>query len=911
MAAQVRGYNRHHRMSLGSGARLGAYEIVSAIGAGGMGEVYRARDTKLNRDVAIKILPELFAADRERLARFEREAQTLAALNHPHIAQIYGVVEHPAAIVMEFADGEELAHRIARGPVPIDDALAIARQMADALEAAHEHGIVHRDLKPANVKVKPDGTVKVLDFGLAKAMTTDATQAVRHAELANSPTFTSPALLTSLGVIVGTAAYMAPEQAKGKTIDRRADLWAFGVVLYEMLSGRAAYDGETVTDVLAAVVTRDPDWTQLPATTPPGVRRLLARCLTRDPKNRLADAGEARHQLDEAAAQPAPAIGASPPPTARSRGGMALVPWIVAALLAGVAGWLVWQRPHAPEPLALRYAVETPPKTTLNVVSRPAIALSPDGTSLAYVGTSAGISRIYVRRQSEFESRAIQGTEGGSEPVFSPDGRWIAFVAGNKLNKVLVGGGSVEPIANVNDPRGFAWDTPDVITFSPEAVSGIFEVAPQAGAVPKPITTPVANRERTHRWPQRLPGGATIFTVGSLSSPDNYDDATIEAVSPTGERQVLVKGASMARYVPPGALVFVRASRLFAVAFDPHTLAVTGTPVPLGTLVAGDSTTGASSFAYAAGAFAYVPGVSEAAQHRLAWMDRTGRTEAVDLHPGMYFDVALAPDGMRAAVEAVGSGGTDIWVYDFDRKTDTRLTFGGSHRTPVWSRDGAFVYYDALAADGSSNDIRRKRADGSRDEELITTLKKNTFLRDIDSGGQLLIDYNSAGRGSTSDIATLSPGPDAAPVPVIATPFDDWVAKWSPDHRWIAYQSNESSRMEVYVREASGQGGRWQISTAGGEEPRWSADGRELYYRNDTQMMAVSIEPGPAFRSGQPRLLFDGLYNLRSESNITYDVDSKRGRFLAIRLAEDASPATAIRVALDWSSELSRLMKTP
>jgi serine/threonine-protein kinase len=879
-----------------------------------MGEVYRARDTKLNRDVAIKILPNLFAADRDRVARFEREAQTLASLNHPHIAQIYGSVDLPPeagslGLVMEFVDGEDLSRRIARSPIPIDDAMAIARQIAEALEAAHERGIVHRDLKPANIKLRADGAVKVLDFGLAKAMTPDLAQALGPVNAANSPTFTSPAL-TNLGLILGTAAYMAPEQAKGKAVDRRADLWAFGVIFFEMLTGRAAFSGESVTEVLAAVVTRDPAWTQLPAATPPGIRRLLARCLTRDPHNRLADAGEARHQIDEALSAPAniDAVGAA----RRSRTGpspAALAPWIVAVALAGLTAWLAWDRSRVNDPSLLRYSVEAPPKTTVNVVSRPAIALSSNGKMLAYVGTTAGTSRLYLRSQSEFESHAVPGTEGASEPVFSPDGRWLAFVVGAKLCKMPVAGGSVEVLADVNDPRGLSWDVPEVITYTPQAVSGVFEIAPSPGAVPTRVTTPVAGVERSHRWAQRMPNGSTLFTVGVMSSPDNYDDATIEAVDKTGARRVLVRGASMARYVPPGFLVFVRAAKLYAVGFNPDTLQVIGAPVAAGATIAGDSTTGASSFAFAAGTFAYVPGTSADILSRLVWRDRTGRAEPVDLVPGSYFDVAMSPDGRRAAVVSVGNGGTDIWVYDFGRKTFTRLTFGGSHRTPVWSHDGTYVYYVALAPDGSSNSIVRKVSDGSREEEVLLTLKLNAFLRDVSEDGHLLlIDHNVNG-SSKSEISTVAVQKDAKPVPLIATQFDDYVAKWSPDRRWVAYQSNESGRMEVYVREATGQGGRWQISTLGGEEPRWSVDGRELYYRADTQMMVAAIEPGSTFRNGSPQLLFDGLYNLRSESNVSYDIDQKSGRFLTIRVAEDAAQMTTIRLALDWTSQLARLIR--
>ncbi|HYT67280.1 MAG TPA: protein kinase [Vicinamibacterales bacterium] len=891
-------------MALSPGFRIGPYEITAAVGAGGMGEVYRARDPKLQRDVAIKILPDLFAADPDRLARFDREAQTLAALNHPNIAQIHGIEGN--ALVMEFVEGEDLAQRIARGAVPLDEALPIARQIADALEAAHERGIVHRDLKPANIKVRPDGTVKVLDFGLAKLSTPDSAPG----SMATSPTFTSPAMMTHAGIIIGTAAYMSPEQARGKSVDRRADLWALGVVIYEMLTGHAAFDGDTITDVLAAVVTRDPDWTALPPQTPPGVRRLLERCLARDARRRLADAGEASYQLEEAMTPGADRqpLGSGRPVFSWWTAVLTFLPWTIVAVSITLVGLLAWKLTRVPAPEVLRYSVDPPAKTSLNLVGRPAIALSPDGTLLAFIGTSGGTTHVFLRKRTEFDAHVVPGTEGASEPVFSPDGRWLAFYANNKLNKVPVEGGPVEALADVNDPRGLSWDADDVITFSPQSTGGVFQISPSHGGEPRQVTKASEKVERTHRWPQMLPNGAVIFTVGSLTSPDNYDGASIEAQLPkTGERRVVMRGAAMARYLAPGTLLFARAGALYAVAFDAGKVEISGTPVAIMQGIAGDATTGSTDFACsAAGTFAYVATQGDGTLHRLMWVDRAGRTERVDLPPSMFFDLKLSPDGRRAAVIVVASGGGDVWVYDFARKTFTRLTFGGSHRTPVWSRDGKNVYYVALAANGSFNQIVRKTADGSGEEEPMATVPNGLFLRDVSPDQrEALLDYNTNVR--KTDIAKLAFDKDAKFVPITATAFDEYSAALSPDGRWVAYQSDETSVFQIYVREASGKGGRWQVSTGGGEEPHWSADGRELYFRADTQMMMVRVELGATFQFGPAQVLFDGLYNLRSESGVSFDVDPN-GRFLMVRLADESAAPSSIRLIINWTSELKRLM---
>jgi eukaryotic-like serine/threonine-protein kinase len=890
-------------MLLTSGTRLGSYVIEGPLGAGGMGEVYRGRDTKLNRDVAIKILPEAFAADPDRLQRFSREAQTLAALNHTHIAQIYGVEDSSGvrALVMELVEGEDLAQRIARGPIAVAEALPIARQIADALEAAHERGIIHRDLKPANIKVREDGTVKVLDFGLAKAL--DPQGPGRGSDVANSPTFTMRG--TQMGMIVGTAAYMAPEQARGQAVDRRADLWAFGVVLYEMLAGRGAFDGATVTDVLAAVVTREPDWSALPADTPPGIRRLLRRCLDRDRHTRLADAGEARYQIDEARSAPPPAVAERV--SARSR--VAWLPWALAAVLLVTTLALVWRVSRPTDRPVVRYVVQPPDKTALNLILRPALALSPDGRTLVFVGGPVGASRLFIRRDDEFEARALAGSEGASEPVFSPDGQWLAFFANNELKRMPIAEGPVVTlVGRGNEPKGLSWDGDGTITYTPESTGPVFQI-PAGGGTPRAVSALKAG-ERTHRWPQMLPDGkAVLFTVGTAASPDNYDGANIEAVVlATGERRQILAGASMARYLAGGYLVFARGRTLYAVRFDMARLAVLGTPKAVVQGVAGDSTTGVAHFSCAAsGALAYVPGEILEASHRLVWVDRAGKAEPIDLPPGPYFDPHISPDGRKVAMGVLDGQGSDIRVYDFDKKTFARLTFGGTNTIPIWSRDGQFVYYVAIDQTTGVNTISRRAADGSRAAEALVSHDSRVYLRSISADG-VRAHVNDNTVGGFTDIGFLPLVKGAAFAPLVATKFDEYASELSPDGRWIAYQSNDTARFEVYVREVSGPG-LWQISTGGGEEPRWSPDGRSLYYRNDTQMMVAPVETRGTFQPGTPTLLFEGVYNLRSDSGNSYDLAPNGERFLMLRSGSGTTQSAHIRVVWNWSKELESLGK--
>ena len=898
-------------MTLTPGTRLGAYEIIAAIGAGGMGEVYRARDTKLNRDVALKILPDAFAADHDRLTRFTREAQTLASLNHPNIAQIHGLEDSSSvqALVMEFVDGADLSQRIASGPIPVDDTVAIARQVADAIESAHEQGIVHRDLKPANVKVRADGTVKVLDFGLAKALEGSGTPRP-STSVSLSPTYASPAM-TGVGMIMGTAGYMSPEQAKGKVVDKRADIWSFGVVLYEMLTGRVLFQGETASEVMASVIMRDPDLSALPSTAPASLRHVIARCLVKDPKLRLRDIGEARLAL--AGAHLMQATPLEPPRRSVTRGLAAVAAGLAIAL---IATWVaLWRAAETiPADAVIRFDVLPPSKASLSLVARPAVALSPDGSVMAFVASTQGESRLYLRSLGDVTPREVPGTEGASNPVFSPDGHEIAFFATGRLKRTTLDGvvSLISEAGSDGDPRGIAWLPDGTLVFGSVAAGPLVQVRSTGGQTRAITTLDEKKGERTHRWPAALPGGKILFTVGTLGSPDNYDRSTIEAMDlATGKRQVVIEGASSARYATSGHLLFVRESILYAVPFDVDSLTTRGTPVQVLRGVNGDTTTGASHVAIAEnGTIAYASGTALAAANRLVWVDRQGKTQPIGLPQGLYFDPRISPDGTHVAVtwQTLTAGNSEIWVSDLTRNTFTRLSFSEGALSPIWSADGRTIYYSSIDPTGRKTTITRRPADGSRDAEPVAVVDARAYLQAVTPDEKtVLLDYQSVGSAARKgELVTLSLAADAKPQPLVTSVFDEYGATWSPDRRWLAYQSDESGRAEVYVRDTSSGGGRWQVSTNGGEEPHWSPDGRALYYRNETQLMSVAVDTRTTFAPAQPQLVFDGVYNLRSDTGISYAVAPKGDRFLMVRLT-DENTASTLTLVTNWFTELRRL----
>jgi serine/threonine-protein kinase len=847
------------------GETLAHYRVTAAIGAGGMGEVYRATDTKLGREVAIKVLPAVLASDPERLARFEREARVLASLNHPGIAHLYGFESATLAdgttahvLVMELVEGEDLAERLKRGKVPVDEAVAIAKQVAEALEEAHEKGIVHRDLKPANVKLTPDGKVKVLDFGLAKAWSGEGPGATSSADLSQSPTLAATG--TAAGIILGTAAYMSPEQARGKAVDKRVDIWAFSVLVFEMLTGRRLFEGETVSDTLAAVLRQDVDWAALPGATPPRVQRLLRRCLERDPRTRLRDIGEARVALDRADA-PEPhghARTAAPGPRLRA------LPWAVAAALAVVAAVAAWRARGTESPPAepVRLAVELTDDLAVRAADRSmgtTVVLSPAGDRLAFVA-AGDAAPIYWRRLDSLTASPVAGTEGGSGPFFSPTGESIAFFANGQLKTVALSGGAVTTLAEAPDHRGGAWLEDGTIVFAPR-VESTLERVPAGGGTPAPATTLDAGTgERTHRWPDALPAGrGLLYTAHGKTG--NYEEASLVVEGPGGSpRHVLVKGGTHGRYLPSGHVVYWHDQTLYAAPFDLDRLALAGVPAPVVQGVAGTAVNGTAQFSVArSGLLAYQP--TAASPSLLGWLDRSGRSRPLRGRAGSYAGLRLSPEGDRAALVIEDGGRSDIWVLDLARDTLSRLTFGPDNDVaPSWAPDGRRIAYASWCDDVGALNLFWRRADGAGEPERLTTSPNRQWPGSWHPGGRFLA-FTEARPAATYDLMVLPLEGDetsglrpGAPRVFLSTPFQEQDPEFSPDGRWLAYSSNESGRWEVYVRPFPGPGGRWQISSGSGTTPRWSRAKPELLYQSGRQVMAVSytVVDG-SFRAARPR----------------------------------------------------------
>lgn len=891
-------------MSLSAGTKLGPYEVLSLLGVGGMGEVYRASDTKLRRDVALKLVSEALARDADRMARFSREAQVLALLNHPHIAAIYGLEESAGlrALVMELVDGPTLADRIAQRALSLEETLTVARQIAEALEYAHDKGVIHRDLKPANIKLTPEGQVKVLDFGLAKAL---------EGEIIKSDPSVSPTLsiaATKAGVILGTAAYMSPEQAKGKTVDRRADIWAFGCVLYEMLIGQAAFQGETTTDILAAVIMKEPDLRELPRQLPPRILRLLERCLVKDPRQRLRDIGEARIALADVLAHPDSSAGdiqrkAKPVPLWRRA-----LPWAVAmfALLAG--GAALWRPAPKTGNSIVRFSIGLPAASAVVSDDRVSVAISPDGQQMAFVTRNGGQQKIYTRRIDSTDVVPVTGTEEATSPFFSPDGQWLGFVAGGRLKKVRLGGGSPVTLADAPNPRGAAWLADDSIVFTPTAVGGLVRIS--ASGAPQDLTTlDTSKNERTHRWPFAIPGGkAVLFTVGNTTSIEDYDDSEIDAVVvSTGERKVVFRGARMAQYFPAsGHLLVAREGSLYAVQFDPQRLTTTGKPVPVLQGVTGEKTTGSSNFAVSdTGTLFLIPGVDRSTERLLAWLDPSGAPVPLPAPPRQYFEPCLSPDGQRVAVDITSGSSTDIWIYDIPRKSLNRLTFGPNNYAPIWSADGRRVIYRKGLADGRIA-IAWKSADGAGEEEVLFAGDRAVFPSSASPDGKWLA-LSLQAAGNAFDVYILSLTGDHKLTPFVTGPYDESGAAFSPDGHWVAYRSNESGRYEIYVKSFPDSKGRWQISTEGGEEVRWSPAGKEIIFRRANQYMAVTVETAGAFQDGTTRpFLNQTLPRFNSGAGSIFSLSHDGKRILIPIPPKSESTGLELLVTTNWVDEVLR-----
>jgi eukaryotic-like serine/threonine-protein kinase len=909
-------------LSLIPGTRLGVYDITAPIGEGGMGQVYRARDTKLDRDVAIKILPEAFAHDADRLARFQREAKTLASLNHPHIAGIYGLEESSGvtALVMELVEGEDLSQRITRGAIPLDEALPIAKQIADALEAAHDQGIIHRDLKPANIKVRADGTVKVLDFGLAKAMEPASAMSVNAM---TSPTLSMHA--TQAGIILGTAAYMSPEQAVGKPVDKRSDLWAFGVVVLEMLTGRPVFTGETVSHVLAAVLRAEPDWSALPAHTPASIWRMLRRCLDKDRRRRLDSAADARLEIDEALS---PAVEASTASVAMT--GTAwrrTLPWaVVGALATGLvlmlALWAPW-RPAAPPPRVTRTTITTsgPAALTVTGVERD-LTLSPDGTHIVYVGNNG--TQLFVRALDALEPVVIASGGVLRGPFVSPDGQGVGFFDGSTLRKVAITGGPLITLARVDGlPLGATWAPDDTIIFATSNLATGLQRVSADGGTPDVLTRPDhAPGEPDPHWPEVLPGGrAVLFTITSQTG-GLYTSQVAVLDLRTGAQKVLLRGGSDGHYVASGLgspkrgeggfLVYVAAGTLSAIPFDPIRLETHGTAVLVLSRLAATGN-GRGDFAVATdGTLAYVdvPGGLASNARTLVWVDRAGREELLAAPPRAYEHPRLSPDGTRVALWG-NDQENDIWIWDLGRKKLERLTLEpGFDFCPVWTLNSQRIIFSSNR--GGANNLWWQAADGTGDAERLTTSRNPQFPTGITRDGVLFFELTQTmGR----DLLELALDGAHHVTPLLQKKFDERNGVVSPDGRWLAYESDSSGPFDIYVRPFPNvDGGLRQVSMAGGTRPLWSRSGKELFYVGpDGALLRVPVAAsGATWNAGTPTKLLERRYYNGTNTLRTYDVSPDGQRFLMIKApGTDASAAPpALIVVQHWDEDLKRLVPT-
>ena len=903
-------------MSLAPGTRLGPYEITGQIGAGGMGEVYRATDPNLGRQVAIKVLPDSIAQDPERVARFEREARTLATLNHPNIAIVHGFEKgDPSAgsgqavvraLVMELVEGPTLADRIAQRPIPLDEALPIARQIAEALEAAHEHGIVHRDLKPANVKVRPDGTVKVLDFGLAKVLEpaeSDGGSGTKKVGLSQSPTITSPAGMTGIGVLLGTAAYMSPEQAKGRAADKRSDVWAFGCVLYEMLAGKRAFEGDDVSDTLASVLKGQTDWNALPAEVPLSIRTLLEGCLTKDPRQRIGGLSAALFVIDHQATLVPDGDASTAAASLVARGrlwrrALASATFAVVAAAAAYIGWSL--KPAAPRAVT-RFTIAVPPAQRLTRTGRHVLAISPDGRRVVYVANQ----QLYLREMEQIEASPIRGTnEDPAEPVFSPDGQWIAYWAKDQWRKVSTTGGAPVTLAAANIPFGATWHG-DRIIFG-AGRDGIFEVPDTAGT-PRLLVTADEKASELLSNPQWLPGGeAVLFTAGAAGATGLF----VESLK-TGQRKKLVEGAVDGRYMKSGHLIYTLGEALVASAFDLTRFELVGGPVsvleefaraPLASQVA---VSDAGSLVYQLGG-----GGSGIEIRTLLWRDRQGRETPINAPAKAYVAPRLSPRDDRIAVAVDG----DIWIYTFATGALTPLTFGDpSDRFPLWSDDGKRILFDSTPR-GETRSVFGTATDGTgKPERLVTGWPRPLSPDAISPDGKVVVCIeNNPGNKTGADLFIVPLEAGGQPRPLLQQRGNQAEAEISPDGRWIAYQSDESGTLQVWVRPFPNvEQGQWQVSSDGGSRPLWERNSRELFYvSSDQQLMAVPVEAGATFSHGKAQALFDVRDNLPPGALfMAFDISLDGKRFLMLK-REGPAEGTSFVAVENWFEELKRRVPT-
>jgi serine/threonine-protein kinase len=891
------------------GSRIAHYRIEEELGRGGMGVVYRARDTKLNRDVAIKTLSPALSPDSSSLSRIQREAQLLAALNHSNIGSIYGLEEHAGAVhlVLEFVPGETLEGILKRKRFSVREALLICSQICEALEAAHEKGIIHRDLKPGNIKVTPEGRVKVLDFGLAKMTGIGTGQQV-------SQEVTADGAQTLEGTVLGTVAYMSPEQARAQTLDRRTDIWAFGVVLFEMLSGRHPFLGKTRADTIAAIVEKDPEWSALPPETPAGLQRLLQRCLQKEASRRLRDVGDARIEIEEAAnlsksgfsaADSFATPGKVAPPVWQR-----FLPWGLSLAALAFALWTIWNR-TPPMAEASRHSIHLTDTEGLAELQQPALAISPDGSRIVYVASRSGVSRLFLKMANDFEPHEIPNTEGAYNPFFSPDGKSLVFFVSRSLKTLSLLDGRQKQVTRVPPIHcGASW-APDgtMITTWTWANEGLRQVS-AAGGEQEILTVPDPNLgEVGHCWPEVLPGGNHIlFTVMTRGGPEQFRIAVLSRE--TRKWRTVLEGGSNPHYLSSGHLLFLRAGKALAAPFDLGKLELTGPAVPVIENVEADSFNGAGQFAVSeTGTLVYADATARETTRQVVWVNRNGQWEPMKIPLRAYNTPSLSPDGSRLVL-SVDAANPDLWVFDLNRGTLSRLTTHPAYdEYPVWFPDGRRIAFSSNRRAGA-HDLYSVAADGSSREEMLSAraaAETPHFGGSISPDGRWLAFSEDwiTGKATGWDIHMLPlEGPRQARA-FLESAFDETQPVFSPDGKWLAYVSNESGRDEVCVQAFPGPAKKIQISTQGGQEPRWSREGKELFYRSGDSLMVVDVNLSPDLKAGPPRKLFDGKF-MRTGTNPgiqQFDVAPGGRRFVMILNVGEAGPSQ-IRVVQNWFSEL-------
>ena len=893
---------------------LGHYKLGPQLGIGGMGVVYQATDTRLGRQVAIKLLHDSLLSDPAMLARFEREARVLASLNHPNIAAIHGLEEAGGVkfLVLEYVPGDTLSQRLARAPLPLKEALDLGRQVADALGAAHEAGVVHRDLKPANLKITAEGKVKVLDFGLAKAI-----EAARPRS-ADAETATMIPEMTEAGVVMGTVPYMSPEQASGKPVDRKTDIWAFGCVMYEVLSGKRTFPGRTATEILVGIMDREPEWGALPANTPENVKYLLRRCLTKDPRSRLHDIGDARLELEDTLAGRV----TGPTPLVERHGAGMRVMGVAAGLLIAAAGVGLWawrsMEPPSP-PRVARLSFDLPQGSRIVPVwAATDLAFSRDSKTLVYPVNFPPPNVAHTRRLDELDGKPLPDAKGMGNPLYSPGDRWLLLPDYSKrlLVKVPLGGGAPVPIAPFNMPFMGDWGKDGYIYWTSSLISGVIRTS-ENGGKDEPVTElDPEKQERAHRFARLLPDGkAIIFTVAS-GGIDSYDDARIDVVDlATKKRKTLVQGGTFARYSPSGHLVYARGGSLYAVAFDPRALEVTGTPVKVVDGVLMSTNIGTAYFDVSpAGDLAYAAGPVENGERTLHWVDRQGKATPLPLPPQSYLNPRISPNGKLLAVEVEGPN-HDFYAYDFDRAVLSKITNDGTSHAPIWSPDGKRIAFRTWK--GGKMTLAWMPADRSGPEELMVNVPAWQSAVSFSPDGKYLAFDQVAYDSTREDGVWIMPlTGDRQPRPFAKSRFPVGAGKFSPDGKWVVYCSMESGKAEIYVQPWPGPGPKIQISSEGGMDPAWRRDGREIFYRNASKMMVVPVNTQAAFQAGRPQLLWEGEYTLGLSSSCglrgvtftSYDVSVDGQRFLMIKDNDRNMYATKVVVVLNWVEELKRLM---